>query len=106
LFFFVISFFNLILNYNSKFEEKSIQIINKYNQTKVSVIYRLMEEIEKKNLIKLAIQANMKLFLSQDIINNYITDNTTNWFILFHFLYAVNYLFSNIFMFIILIFFF
>ena len=50
-----------------------------------------MKELEDKNLIKLAIQANMKLFLSQDIINDYINDNITRLHILFHFLYAVNF---------------
>jgi hypothetical protein len=48
-----------------------------------------MKGLENKNLIKLSIQANMKSFLSQDIINDYVIENTTKWFILFHFINAV-----------------
>ena len=50
-----------------------------------------MKELESKNLIKLAIQANMRQFLAENIINDYITDNTTKLFILFHFLSAVSF---------------
>ena len=50
-----------------------------------------MKELESKNLIKLAIQANMRQFLAENIINDYITDNTSKFFILFHFLSAVSF---------------
>ncbi len=84
-----------IINFQkSKFEKKSIELANKYKEKKVSEINEFMKELDNKNLIKLAIQANMKSFLSQDIVNDYITENTSKWFILFHLSNGVTLLFN------------